>query len=117
MEELQGDAHERNIRILTQWLMDRYQAYSQQEQARRRDRSRDARRKRTDVDERLKSLAYLKDATREKSIVDEPPGSLPGSSSDGAQRPPRVKTELEHEVGRMEDLMDEMYRIKGERAE
>ena len=60
MEELQKDVLEHNIKVLTQLLMDRDHEYSQQEQAREKDRIKDARGKRRDVDERLKSLACLK---------------------------------------------------------
>ncbi len=46
--------------------------------------------------------------------MDAPSGSMPGSSGDGAPRPPRVKTELDREADRVEDLMDEVHRIKDE---
>ncbi len=67
-----------HVRLLIQFLMDRDQEYSQQEQARKSDSSKDARSKRRDVSGRLKSEAFLKDTKVEKSIVDAPPGSSPG---------------------------------------
>ena len=59
-------------------------------------------------------VVYLRNTKYDRSVVDAPVGSMPGSSGDGAQRPPRVKTELERKVDRIEDLMDEVYRIKDE---
>ncbi len=116
MVELRRDVQERNIKVLGVLSMDRDQEYSQQKQARKRDKSTDARGKKGDVEERLKSLACLKDTSFERSIVDAPPGSTPGSSGAGVPRPPKVKMELEREVDRIEDLTQETYRVKDERA-
>ncbi len=111
---MQRAVQEHNVKEPTQLLMDRDQEYSRQEQARKRERerSKDATGKRRDVDERLESLSYLKDTEYERSIVETPPGSMPGSSGDGSPPPPKVKTGCDREVDRIEDLLGEVHRIR-----
>ncbi len=72
----------------------------------------DARSKRRDCDERARSLVYLKSTKFDRSVVELPPGSMPGSSSDGAPAPPKEKNAYDREIERIEDLLDEMHMIK-----
>ncbi len=108
LEESKRDVQEHNVKVFTQLLMARDQEFSRQEQARKRERSKDARGKRRDVDERLRLLAYLKTTKYERSVVDAPPGSMPGSSGGGVPPPPKERAEHDREVEGVEDLLDEM---------
>ncbi len=78
--------------MCTQLLMEHDNEYNK-EQARKRERSREARSKRGDVEERAKSLAYLKTTRYDKSVAEVPPGSRPGASNDGAAKQPAAKGE------------------------
>ncbi len=58
--------------------MERDEKFSRQEQVRKRETSKDARSKRGDVEERLRSVAYLRNSKYDRNVVDAPVGSMPG---------------------------------------
>ncbi len=94
-EEQQRDTQEHNIKVFARLPMERDEAFFRQEQARNRERSKDA---------RARSLAYLKNTKYDRSVVDAPAGSMPGSSSDGAPLPPKEKSAGDREIERIEDF-------------
>ncbi len=65
---------------------------------------------------RAKSLAYLTSTKLDRSAAELPPGSRPGSSSDGAAPPPKERTAYDIELDCVEELLDEMCLIKAQWA-
>ncbi len=96
--------------------MERDTDLSQKEQARERERSQDARRKRKDSEDRAKSLDYLRHTNCDHGFAELPPRSRPGSSRDWQPLPPKEKSPHDKELDRIEELLDEMLLIK-ERCE
>ncbi len=77
-----------------------------------RERSEAARSKRSDLDERAKSLHHLRHTRHDLGVAELPAGSMPGSSRDGAAPPRREQCPYEKDLYRMEGMMDEMLCIK-----
>ncbi len=72
LAEYQRDTQEHSVKVLAQLLMERSEEFSHQEQTLKRERSRDAKSKRGVLDERAKSLAYVKGAKFDRSGVELP---------------------------------------------
>ncbi len=69
-------AQEHNVKAFTQLLMEHDNDSSQKEQARKGERSKDARSKRSDLDERAKSLDSLRHTRCDRGVVELPAGSM-----------------------------------------